>query len=102
MAFLYIGEYEKTGNADFGPAIQAPLEPPLRIQKVAIGATATSAAAFHEKTRLLELHTDVACHYRVSSNGAPATNADMRLPAGSIVYRTIPNHLSMTVSVIAE
>ena len=60
MATLYITEYE-----DVGPTLsqiaQAPQEPRIANQTVAIGGTSTQSSAFNVRTRLVRLHTDAIC-----------------------------------------
>lgn len=97
MAVLYITEY-----AGVGPGhIQAPIEPPLAEQTVAIGAEADSAV-LNANTRLVRLHTDAVCSILFGATPT-ATTAKQRMAADTTEYKWVQGQPgTMKISVIAN
>jgi len=87
MAVLYIAEY---ANPPFfqGSYFQAPKDPPLAEQTVAIGAGSVQSNAFNAKTRLIRVHTDAICSISIDSNPT-ATATKARMAAGQTEYHAV-------------
>lgn len=81
MAVLYITEYDRIAF-DGRSAVQAPQEPALTVQTVAIGGSSTQSAAFNSATRYIEIHTDAVCSYLIGSNPT-ATASKTRMAANT-------------------
>lgn len=90
MAVMYITEYADLGLAQGpgGALIQAPQEPPVATQTLAIG-SAVASANFNTKTRLIRLHCDAICSYLFSVAGTAAATTDSRMAAGQTEYHAI-------------
>ena len=101
MAILYITEYQRVASNDFGGGIQAPLEPPIDEQTVAIGATSVQSETLNSATRLVRLHTDAACHLAIGINPT-ATTSNRRMIADSTEFIGIPNGNDYKIAVIQE
>lgn len=100
MAF-HITEFKKAGSADYGPAIQAPEEPPLKQQTVAIGAASTQSSVFHPETRLCRIHTTAACFIDVGENPT-ASSTKRRMPADATEFISIPAGKTFKLAVVQE
>jgi len=95
MAVLYISEY----SIDSQPTPTVGQEPAMASQTVAIGAGSVQSAAFNSGTRLVRLHTDLACSVSFGLNPT-ATVTTARLAIGQTEYfKVIPGH---KVAVIAN
>jgi|SRR5215471_10786552 len=98
MAFLFITEYANWANSpggdhDFGQ------EPNVTFQRVAIGAGATSSAAFNTATRMVLVNADTVCS--ILFGAAPtATASSPRLQANTDRFYGVSP--SMVISVIAN
>jgi hypothetical protein len=93
---LIITEYAGVGPGN----IQAPIEPALADQEIAIGAEGDSAA-LNVNTRLVRLYAEAACHVKFGT--APtATTAMQPLAAGVPEFRWVQGQPgTMKISVIA-
>ena len=100
MATLYIAEYAELAIVKNGQLIQAPLEPPLASQAVAIAAGSAQSAAFNINTRFVRLFTDTACGILFGTNPTALTDRD-RMAANTVEYRAVPPGKSYKVAVIA-
>jgi len=87
MATLYIAEYPAPKLVQ-GSYFQAPKDPPLAEQTVAIGGASTQSAAFNTKTRLIRIHTDAICSIAVGSNPT-ATTGKARMAAGQTEFQAV-------------
>jgi len=97
MATLYIEEYNDVGRV-LSSSAQAPLEPSIASQTVAIGA-ATQSAAFSLSTTLVRVHVDAICSVAFGANPT-ATTSNKRFAAGQTEYfGVVPGH---KLSVIAN
>lgn len=90
MATLYISEYSHVASVDSprgpnGIAAQAPQEPALASQTVAITGSTTQSSLFNKDTTLIRVHADAICSVEVSTNPT-ATTASKRLAAGQTEY----------------
>lgn|SRR3990167_344081 len=92
MAVFYIAEYKEMVKETYlGEMIQAPLEPPVVEQTLAIG-TVVASLPFHDETRYIRVHTDAICSRKIGANPVAAiTNA--RMAAGATEYLAVkPGH----------
>lgn len=87
MAVLYIAEYTHFPVRQ-GNVVQAPNDPPVAEQTVAIGAGSVQSAAFNAKTRVLRIHTDAICSILIGPDPT-ATAAKARLAANQTEYRVV-------------
>lgn len=88
MAVLYIAEYPAFPVRQ-GSVIQAPSDPPIAEQTVAIGGSSAQATnAFNAKTRVIRIHTDAICSILIGANPT-ATATKARLAAGQTEYRVV-------------
>lgn len=101
MAVLYVTEYAAIGILQGGRVIQAPLEPPLVEQVVAIGGSSTQSQAFNAKTAFIELHTDAICSVSIGINPT-ATATTRRMAANQTTDRAVPLGQSFKVAVITN
>ena len=87
MSSLYITELSNGAGA-----LQAAQLPAIAEQKVTISGTSAQSAAFQQETRMIRVHTDVACHILVGSDPT-ATVAKLRMAADSVEYFGVtPGH----------
>lgn len=87
MATLFITEFVQFPTVQGNP-IQAPMEPAVAEQTVAIGGASVASAAFNAKTRLVRLHTDAICSVKFGS--APVASATTaRLAAGQTEFHAV-------------
>jgi hypothetical protein len=101
MAVLYITEYATVAIMQAGRVVQAPMEPPLAEQTVAIGGSSASSAAFNTKTTFVELHCDAICS--VSFGTAPTASAtNRRMAANQTTDRGVPMGAGFKVAVITN
>jgi hypothetical protein len=85
MAILDVTHYRDLALASVGGAVQAGREPALSNQQVAIGAGSVQSAVFPSGTKMVRVHTDVAC--RVAFGSSPTAAAtSMRMAAGQTEY----------------
>lgn len=97
MAVLYITEYAQFPVIQ-GSVVQAPDDPPLADQTVAIGGTTAQSSAFNAKTRVIRIHTDAICSVLVGSNPT-ATTGKGRMAANQTEYRSVkPGHKIAVIS----
>jgi hypothetical protein len=85
MASLYVTEYLGLGRAALDTVTQAPTEPALTEQLVAIGGSSTQSAAFSTRTRLVRVHCDAICSVAFGPNPT-AVNTAKRLAANQTEY----------------
>ena len=96
---LYIAEYAEVHQGAAGRVGQAPNEPPLVEQTVAIGGSSTQSAAFNVQTRLVRIHCDNICSIVFGTNPtALATN--QRFAAGQTEFKGVPPGQGFKVAVI--
>lgn len=87
MAVLYVTEYAAFPIVQ-GNSVQAPKDPPLAEQTVAIGAGSVASSAFSAKTRVIRVHTDAICS--ISIDTAPtATATKARMAANQTEYHSV-------------
>ena len=99
MATLYISEYAGIGTvtnvSGIGMAVvqaQAPQEPPVTTQVVAIAGSTTASLAFNPATRFVRLHTDAICSVAFGASPS-ATTVSARLAANQTEYFSVmPGH----------
>lgn len=101
MAVLYITEYATVAIMQGGRIVQAPLEPPLAEQTLAIGGTSVASAAFQPGTSLVELHTDAICSVKFGTSPT-ATATNRRMAANQTTDRGVPMGQSFQVAVITN
>lgn len=102
MATLYVTEYATVAIAQIGGAIsQAPHEPPLVEQTVAIGGSSTQSAAFNSATTLVRLHCDAICSIVFGTNPV-ATAANQRFAANQTEYKSVSKGQAQIVAVISN
>lgn len=110
MATLYITEYSGTGfvtsnNGPYKVQAQAPQEPEITSQTVAISGSPTQSAAFtnnpgqqNQQTYLIRVHTDAICSILIGANPT-ASSSNRRLAAGQTEYFSVtPGHKLSVVS----
>jgi hypothetical protein len=85
MAVLYISEYSDMRLSYGQLAIQAPFEPSLAEQHVAIGGTSTPSSAFNDKTKFVRLHTDAICSVKFGTSPTAVTT-EKRMAAGQTEF----------------
>ena len=104
MAVVYVNEYSKLGREAYGGPgtnIQAPLEPAIRTQTLAIGASSVQSLEFNKETTLVLLATDAICSYKVGTD--PVAKAiDMRLAANTSQFIAVPPNSGLKVAVITN
>jgi hypothetical protein len=104
MAFVYVREYKQLAREAFGGtgiAIQAGLEPGLKDQTIAIGASSLACEGFQNDTAFVMIHTDAICSIVFGAN-PNATANNMRLPANATVYFGVPPGKGFKVAVITN
>lgn len=87
MAVLYVTEYAEFPIVQ-GAQMQAPKNPMLAKQTVAIGAGSVASAAFNAKTRAIRVHTDAICSFVIDATPT-ATATDARMAAGQTEYHRV-------------
>jgi len=107
MATLYVTEFTGLGNAgsDFGTVVsgaQAPIEPELTSQTVAIGGASTSSSPFNVKTTLVRLHSDAICSLTFGKGTATATAIHRRFAANQTEYFVVPKGDNYVVACITN
>lgn len=85
MATLYITEFATTQLDLNGQAAQVVEGRPIADDTVTVAGTSDQSAAFNAKTRLIRVHTDVACHILIGENPT-ATTSDARMAADQTEY----------------
>jgi hypothetical protein len=85
MASVYVTEYLALGKGALDNVTQAPAEPPLAEQLVAITGSSTQSAAFNQRTRFVRVHADAICSVAFGSNPT-AVNTAKRLAANQTEY----------------
>ena len=104
MATLYVSEYRQLASVpsatNYAPMPgQAPQEPSLADQTIAITGSPTSSQAFGGYTALIRVHCDAICSIAIGANPT-ATTTSKRLAAGQTEYFGVsPQHF---ISVIAN
>lgn len=101
MAVLYITEYATIAIMQGGRVVQAPMEPPLAEQVVAIGGGSLQSIAFNAKTTFVELHTDAICSVSFGTNPT-ATATTRRMAANQTTDRGVPMGQAFKVAVITN
>ena len=92
MASLYLTEYAQISRGGVGKtAAQAPQEPPIAEQKLAIGATAVLSSTFSTYTRLLRIHADAPCSVLLGGASVVATANSERVAAGVTEFKGVPD-----------
>lgn len=87
MSVLYVTEYAASPIVQ-GQTIQAPKDPPLAEQTVAIGAGSVQSNAFNAKARMIRIHCDVVCSVALGSNPT-ATATKARMAANQTEYHAV-------------
>ena len=100
MAFLYVTEhYAPTLQA--GQLMPAAKMPPIADQTpIANNGASTQSAAFNELTRMVCLHTDLACHVAFGSNPT-ATTSYRRIAANATEYFEVNGSDKVAVIAVA-
>ena len=82
---LDITEYALLARDDNGHVIAAGMEPAIKTQQVAIGATSLASLSFSQATRFLRIHADATC--RLEFGGGPTASAtSRRMPANGTEF----------------
>jgi hypothetical protein len=86
MAAAYISEYVTVGvPGPDGVSFQAPVEPAIAEQLVAISGSSTQSAAFNSQTRMIRVNVDSVASLAFGLNPT-ATTSIKRLSAGQTEY----------------
>jgi hypothetical protein len=94
MAACYISEYP--GGAPHGS--QAPPEPSIAEQNIAIGAGSVQSAPFSGGTKMIRVHVDAVCSIAIGPNPTAAPSAK-RLAANQIEFFIVqPGHRLAVIS----
>lgn len=96
---LYVTEF--TGPPAVSVYYQAANTPAVANQTVAISGVSAQSAAFNSSTKLVRVHTDVACHVVVGGASPTATTSSMRLGAGQTEYFVVTAGQRLAVIVAA-
>lgn len=104
MATLYISEYSNMAIAasGMGPAFvgaQAPAEPVIIEQTVAIGGSPASSNPFNGKTNFVRIHTDSICSIAFGLSPTATTNNKRLASNQTEFFGVVPG---MSVSVISN
>lgn len=104
MAVLYITEYTEVTVLPPGWVTQAPLEPPIAEQMVAISGASAVSNPFNSKTTYVRLHTDAICSvlFGVSTALPLATTSNQRLSANQTEYKGVRPGTGYAVAVISN
>lgn len=90
MADCYIEEYANVGSGGgsyFGTPV--PPAPAVDVQKIAIGGTSVQSAAFNNRTKMIVIVADGACHFEVGADPT-ATTSSAYLPANTVRELGVP------------
>jgi len=105
MATVYVVEYAQLGREVYGgpgTLIQAPLEPALATQTVAIGSSSTQCAnTFNEQTTLVLVSTDAICSIAFGTN-PNAKNTNHRMAANAAQFFSVPPGKQFKIAVITN
>jgi len=101
MATVYITEFSAQAQDLRGFHIQAPAQPPVAEQTVAIGAGSVQSAALNDKTTIIRVHADAVCSIAVGVNPT-ATAVKARMAAGQTEYFAVPRQSGFKVAVITN
>lgn len=83
MAFLYVTQY---GGVSIGAnGAQAPEEPPIASERVAIGANSLQSTAFAAGCELIEVHADAICSIETGTDPTAVATA-RRMSADTTKY----------------
>lgn len=85
MAFAYITEYLRQPKDGVGLVVPAGQEPPLAVQKIAIGAGSVQSNPFDARTAFIAVNVDAPCSYKVGTNPTATAN-DMRISQDATVF----------------
>jgi len=107
MATLYVTEFTGLANvaSNFGAAqmgAQAPQEPEITSQTVAIGGGSASSNPFNAATTVVRLHCDAICSVTFAKGSATATTSNRRLAANQTEYFGVPKGDGYVVAVITN
>jgi hypothetical protein len=97
MASCYIEEYAAVGSGGgsyFAGGV--PPAPSLAVQKIPIGA-ATQSAAFNDKTQMIAIVADGACHFSVGEDPTAAATTEY-LPANTVRLLGVPHGYKISVA----
>jgi len=105
MAVLYVVEYAQLGREVYGgpgTLIQAPLEPALATQNIAIGSSSVQCTnPFNDQTTLVLVSTDAICSIAFGTNpNAKSTNH--RMAANAAQFFAIPAGKQFKIAVITN
>lgn len=81
---LYVTEFP--GPPAISVYYQAVNTPALANQTIAIAGASAQSAAFATTTKIVRVHTDVACHVVVGGANPTATTSSMRMGEGATEY----------------
>lgn len=84
MAKVYITEYCDNPKVN-GLLVQAPQEPALATQTVAIGGASVQSSAFNDKTQMIRVHSDAVCSILIGEDPTATANSP-RIAAGVSEY----------------
>lgn len=104
MAALFVKEYSMLGREKFGGTgnnIQAPLEPAIRTQKLAIGASSVASEQFNNETTMVLVATDAICSV-VFGTSPTATANDLRLAANTSQLFAVTPGGALKIAVITN
>lgn len=104
MAVLYISEYRRIGREPHGgpgTTIPSPLEPSLRNQTVAIGATSAQSLQLDNETTLVLVSTDAVCSIKFGEDPV-AKSTDLRMPADSGQFFAVSPNSKLKIAVITN
>lgn len=96
---LYVTEF--VGPPTVSVYYQAVNTPANANQTVAIGGASTQSAAFTTGSRIVRIHTDVACHLEIGGTNPVATTSSMRLAADQTEYFVVAAGQKLAVIVAA-
>ena len=97
MASCYIEEYGNVGSGGgtyFAGGV--PPAPPLARQKITIG-TSTQSAAFNDKTKMIAIVADGACHFAIGADPTAAATTDY-LPANVVRLFGVPQGYKIAIA----
>lgn len=96
MAIVDITEYEELAVTRRGITVMAGQEPAKVNQQIAVSGASAQSTAFGDTTRLIRVHSDVACRIAISASPV-ASAASMRLAAGAAEYLGVAPGLKLAV-----
>jgi hypothetical protein len=85
MATLYITEYSSIGDALNGKA-QVAGASFIATQTVALSGSSARSTALSAQTKLVRLHTDAICSFKVGGSTVTAATTDPRMAADNTEY----------------